>query len=218
MIGTVELHQGKSKLQSIIAAMPGYMSLWNETETRFQFVDEFIKYCLGWRMPDIHPEAHENGDFLDYSLGTPVRVVWEAKRAGVHFDFPADAHNSLVRSIAGIFSVSASAKTAMMQVQRYCSAVGSEFAVVCNGSQIIAFIAQRVGQPWAKGRALVIPNLNILTNEFSQVWQCLSPDGIAERRLFRLLDTGTTANIPKNYHLPFFDSLHFDIKLNFNQI
>jgi hypothetical protein len=130
-------------------------------------------------------------------LGSPESVVWEAKRFGAYFDFPADAGGKPTQSINEIFSVSKTAELAMRQVQGYCNDSGIEVAVVCNGHQIIAFVAVRVGHKWLKGQALTIRNLQQLNEEFPLVWQCLSPDGIFEKRLLSLLTTGSTRSIPR---------------------
>jgi GTPase SAR1 family protein len=99
--------------------------------------------------------------------------------------------------LSEIFSVSKTAERAMRQAQGYCNDSGVEFAVVCNGHQLIAFVAVRVGHSWLKGRALAIRSLQHLDEEFPTVWQCLSPDGLFEKRLLSLLTTGTARHIPR---------------------
>jgi len=162
-------------------------------------IDRILVECLGWpKEPDkFKVEVHTDGDFQDYVLGSPPLVIWEAKRSGIYFDFPADADKKSAQSISDIFAVSKTAESAVRQVQGYCNDSGVEFAVVCNGHQLIAFAAVRVGQSWLKGRALVIRSLQHLHNEFSVVWQCLSPDGIIEKRLLSFLTAGSTRSIPQ---------------------
>jgi hypothetical protein len=113
------------------------------------------------------------------------------------FRFSRGCSKKLDQSIEGIFGVSKTAEAAMRQVQGYCNSSGIEFAVVCNGHQLIAFAAVRIGQSWLKGRALCIRNLRHLDEEFPVVWQCLSPDGLAAKRLLLLLSTGSTRSIPR---------------------
>jgi predicted type IV restriction endonuclease len=130
-------------------------------------------------------------------FSSPELAVWEAKRSGVHFDFPADAEKKAIQSIKSIFAVSKTAAGAMRQVQGYCNDSGIEFAVVCNGHQLIAFDAVRVGHSWLKGNALAIRSLQHLDENFPLVWQCLSPDGMFERRLYSLLTTGSAPSVPR---------------------
>ena len=85
----------------------------------------------------------------------------------------------------------------MRQVQGYCNSSGIEFAVVCNGHQLVAFAAVRIGQSWLKGRALCIRSLRHFDEEFPIVWQCLSPDGMVAKRLSLLLTAGSTKSIPR---------------------
>jgi GTPase SAR1 family protein len=48
-----------------------------------------------------------------------------------------------------------------------------------------------------KGRALSIRSLQHFDAEFPVIWQCLSPDGLAAKRLTLLLTTGSTRSIPR---------------------
>ena len=54
-----------------------------------------------------------------------------------------------------------------------------------------------MGHSWLKGRALAIRSLEHLDAEFPTVWQCLSPDGLFEKRLLSLLTAGSTRSIPR---------------------
>jgi hypothetical protein len=172
---------------------------WNEANTRFHIIDRILIECLGWpKLPDrFRLEEHLDGEYRDYVLGSPELVVWEAKRSGIYFDFPADAERKSVQSLQSIFAVSKTAEAAIRQVQGYCNDSGVEFAVVCNGHQFIAFVAVRVGYSWLKASALAIRSLAHLDEEFGLVWQCLSPDGMIEKRLLSLLTTGSTTSIPR---------------------
>ena len=100
-------------------------------------------------------------------------------------------------NLKDIFAVSQTAESAIRQVQAYCNDSGVEFAVVCNGHQLIAFAAIRIGQPWLNGKALVIKNLQQMYTEFHTIWQCLSPDGVLEKRLFYTLGYGSPRSVPQ---------------------
>ena len=195
---SVSLDEGHRSLKSIMAELRRVPVDWNEANTRLHVIDRIITECLGWpKSPQgFRVEVHQDGEFQDYVLGQPELVVWEAKRAGIYFDFPADSQKQPVQAISEIFAVSKTAAAAMRQVQGYCNDSGVEFAVVCNGHQLIAFAGIRVGHSWLKGRALSIRSLDHLDQEFALVWQCLSPDGMFEKRLLSLLTTGSTRSIP----------------------
>jgi hypothetical protein len=198
MHSNVSLSDGHRNLQAVLKQVAETSADWNEANTRFHVIDRLLVECLGRpKDPDkFQVEVHTDSEFRDYVLGSPPTIIWEAKRAGLHFDFPADADKKSVQSIRDIFAISNTAESAMRQVQGYCNDSGIEFAVVCNGHQLIAFAAIRIGQSWLNGRALVIRSLQHLNSEFPVVWQCLSPDGLLEKRLLSLLSTGTTRSIP----------------------
>jgi len=211
MHSNVSLSEGQRNLETILKKLGNNVIDWNEANTRIHMIDRILAECLGWpKEPDkFKVEVHTDGDYQDYVLGSPQLVIWEAKRSGIYFDFPADVDRKSIQSISDIFAVSKTAESAMRQVQGYCSDSGTEFAVVCNGHQLIAFAAVRIGQSWLKGRALVIRSLLNLHNDFPVVWQCLSPDGIIEKRLLSFLSTGSTRRIPpklstKLLHYPSF--------------
>lgn len=195
----VSLEEGHRNLRQIIKEIGGTHVNWNEANTRFHIIDRILIECLGWpKQPEkFKVEEHADGEFRDYVLGSPEVVIWEAKRSGAYFDFPADIEKKTVQSIQGIFAVSKTAETAMRQVQGYCNDSGIEFAVVCNGHQLIAFAAVRIGHSWLKGKALAIRSFQHLDEEFALMWQCLSPDGMFEKRLLSLLTTGSTRSIPR---------------------
>ena len=87
--------------------------------------------------------------------------------------------------------------SAIVQVQNYCLTRGVQFAVVCNGHQLIAFLALRLdGTNPLDGRCLVYDGLYHIRDNFPELWSALSPQGIAERRLVRLLTSETFSAIP----------------------
>ena len=197
MRSTISLDQGLKNIRAIRAEFGEALPAWNEADTRFQFIDRLLIECFGWPREVIRTENRFDGDIRDYVLGTPSEIVWEAKRAGVYFEFPADKDKALVQSLKSIMAVSKTADAAIRQAQGYCDAAGIEFAVICNGDQLIAFIGQRIGSSWLEGRALVCRSLQQLEEEFPTYWQCLSPDGLFERRLATTLGYKIETNLPR---------------------
>jgi hypothetical protein len=197
MRSTVSLEQGLKNLRALCGEFGHVLPAWNEADTRFQFIDRLLVECFGWPRELIHTESRLDEEYRDYVLGTPSEIVWEAKRSGVHFDFPADADGGLVQSLSAITKVSKSADAAIRQAQGYCNTAGLEFAVICNGDQLVALIGQRIGASWLDGRALISRSLTQLMAEFPTYWQCLSPDGLFERRLATSLGYKIETNIPR---------------------
>ena len=182
---------------------------WNEAETRFHFIDPFLTDCLGWPSSVIHVEKSQGGEYADYELGEPRAIIWEAKRHGTYFELPANTARQLVVPLPAVMATSVTAADAIKQAQRYCSTRGVRFAVVCNGHQLIAFVAVRLdGKDPLKGRCLACDGYSQIKKHFPQLWQTLSPAGVTELRLLRLLNKANTGSrsSPKlassltNYH------------------
>jgi GTPase SAR1 family protein len=197
-IGTCSLAEGKLALTSLIDEIKMNNLDWNEAETRFQIIDRIITDCLGWPREMIRLEQPQNRKFSDYELGTPRRVIWEAKKEGKVFDLPANANKNILCDLASIIESDSETREAIEQVQGYCIKRGVDIAVVTNGKQIIAFFATRTdGLDPLQSKCLVLDGYDQLLEKFSQVWQTLSPEGVFERRLYRFLKVGEDSKLPE---------------------
>lgn len=197
-IGTVTLDNGRKAIDRLMADLEQKKPDWNEAETRFQFIDPFLTRCLGWPRPMIHVEQAQDRHYTDYELGEPRAIIWEAKREGRYFDLPANPSNKILVSLASIMQSSPEANSAVRQAQSYCSARGVQYAVVCNGHQLVAFLATRWdGVSPFDGNCLAFDGYLKMAAEFPSLWQNLSPEGVGEKRLSRLLVKGEVEGIPR---------------------
>lgn len=196
MKSTVDLTAGQARATALFEEFKGKTASLNEADTRFRLINTFIQECLGWPTIEIRNETYTDGDYIDYLLGEPRSLVIEAKKAGIYFDFPADANLGRTARLRDIFAVSSSAEAAIRQAQSYCNDTGVEVAVVTNGVQIMAFIAIRIGSAWVDGKALIFRDHFEIIAQFPTIWQYLSPDGMAQRRIFEELTGGRTVSIP----------------------
>jgi hypothetical protein len=75
------------------------------TGMKLHMIDRILVECLGWpKEPDkFKVEVHTDGDYQDYVLGWPRVAIWEAKRSGIYFDFPADADKKSTQTISDLF-------------------------------------------------------------------------------------------------------------------
>src|SRR5689334_22116914 len=105
MRSTVSLDQGLKNLRAIRAEFGDTLPDWNEADTRFQFIDRLLVECFGWPRELIRTELHFDGEYRDYVLGSPSEIVWEAKRSGAYFDFPADKDKGLIQSLKSVMAV-----------------------------------------------------------------------------------------------------------------
>jgi len=159
--------------------------LRNEATTRLQVIDRLLMDGLGWQPEDIFSEEHIEGDYRDYSIGRPQRLmVVEAKREGVVFDLPAGLQDQRFISLRSVADYNDTNRRAVQQVMGYCQRSGIEVAVLCNGHQLIAFLAVRLdGIPPLSGKALNFGSPQDMVNDFNILWDSLSKPGLTMSRL-----------------------------------
>lgn len=196
--GTTSIASGQKALASLIDSVSAHDAGRNEAETRFHIIDRILGDCLGWPPDVVHVEqAGPDRTYSDYELGEPRCAIWEAKGQSHVFELPAAVEHRAIRDLPSVMALNDKAAAAIRQVQVYCASRGVEVAVATNGFQLIAFLATRSdGIPPLEGRCLVIDSPDQLVEEFSRVWQTLSPAGVAERRLRRLLNAGEDQALP----------------------
>lgn len=180
----------KNELSKIISENDGEL-LRCEAEVRFHVIDELLRRCFCWNKSEVAVEVYQNGQYTDYELGKPRKVIWEAKREGKFFELPANSSKNLKLDLESLRLVSDELSDAIDQVSSYCAKRGVQVAVITNGHQIIAFLATRFdGVSPINGKAIVFSSLNHLMEEFSVAWQLLSYDGILENRILTYLNEG----------------------------
>jgi len=169
----------------------------NEAETRFHYIDVLLTDCLGWERNNIPVEKYINGERSDYELGSPTALILEAKRDAVHFEIPIRKRSDLLVSIRQLMGLSDEAKAAVEQVQGYCARRGVRYAAICNGPQLVVFVATRIdGKAPFDGRALVIDGFEQLRERFSLIFNLISSLGATSNRLTAYLDANGVVGIP----------------------
>ncbi len=168
----------------------------NEATTRRNILDTFIKDVLGWPDDEVQCEEHLQGDYFDYTLGSPQRrIILEAKRTGMIFDLPAGSQTGRM-SLAAVRNHSASNKSAVDQVLRYCQESGTAVAVLSNGHQLLIFLGSRSdGQQPSTGQAYYYASPPDMLTHYGDIFDFLSPAGIQRGDLVRALSK-KTAGLP----------------------
>ena len=164
----------------------------NEATTRLQFIDGLLFDCLGWDKSECVAEDNFEGTYADYSLGTPHKhLIVEAKKEDIYFEVPAGV-NDLTFRIQRFKEDAPDVYKAIKQAMGYCQSRGVPFGAVCNGHQLVAFLASRTdGIPPIEGRALVFGSPQHMVEHFLELWNCLSRAGVTSRGLPVLLqETG----------------------------
>jgi GTPase SAR1 family protein len=183
----------------------GQLALWyqknfddrNEATTRLHMIDRLFLDCLSWTRNDIIAEDSHDGQYADYTFLAPRKIlIVEAKREGISFDVPAGLKR-LEYSLRTLSQDNPDLKAALEQTASYCQTRGVPLGAVCNGHQLVVFIATRNdGTSPLEGRALVFPSLEFMHDHFIELWQALSKPGIEERRVLRRLLGTKSPDIP----------------------
>jgi len=176
----------------------------NEATTRLHLINGLIHGALGWPKGLVVAEESHAGKYTDYSIGRPAtRLIVEAKREGVYFDLPVGVGPG-VMNLSTLFSVSPDFEAAARQAMGYCHERGVPLAAVCNGHQLVAFLASRQdGVPPLEGRALVFESPAAMLEAFPLLWNT------SLRTASRLARSTTRSAIPlcrprrPNYRLEF---------------
>src|SRR5258708_3394384 len=158
----------------------------NEATTRLQLIDRLFFKCLGWEENDVVAEKAHDREYADYTFyplpGRSVLIV-EAKRQGLYFELPVGS-DRLEYLLPTLMHDYRDLKSAIEQAAQDCQSRGVPFGAVCNGHQLVAFVAVRTdGQPPLEGRAIVFPSLESMYAKFRTLWNVLSKPGVEQRTL-----------------------------------
>src|SRR3989442_993247 len=160
----------------------------NEATTRLHLIDRILFECLGWPREDCVSEDAFHGTFTDYSLGKPgPRVVIEAKKEGVYFELPSGFEKHVCK-ISTLAQAGSDVGRTIEQALGYCQSRGIPIGAVCNGHQLVLFIASRQdGVPPQAGLALVFVSLEDMQSRFLELWRNASKPGIGPFNLYASL-------------------------------
>jgi len=196
----MEYEDGKKNLSNLIiwAEQNTDKRSRNEATTRLHLIDRLFFECLGWKHEDCTAEERVNGKYIDYSFRCPeCLLVVEAKKEGVYFELPVGKSRQK-QGIKFFLDNFPKVYKAIEQATSYCQSHGTPYGAVCNGHQLIIFVASRTdGRPPLDGKVLVFNSLLNLDENFLLVWQCLSEPGIVSRRLSIELQDVNIAPVPE---------------------
>ena len=169
----------------------------NEATTRAHLIDRLILECLSWPRDSVNMEDSHNRDYSDYTLSTRrPAVIIEGKKEGTYFQVPIGQKRRMYK-ISTLLRGNSDLKKAMEQVAGYCQSRGVPLAVVCNGHQLVAFVAVRLdGIPPMDGQAMVFNSLETMAEDFLTLWQYLSVPGVEENTLLYSLLGEREPNLP----------------------
>lgn len=196
----VQFEQAKDNLKNLIQWYSQHVTnlTRNESTTRLHLINRIFFECLGWDIEDCKTEDRFDGQYADYAFYCPeCLLIVEAKKEGVYFELPI-GKEKLKYNLDLFTRWSQDVAAAIKQVVEYCQSRGTPYGIVCNGHQLVAFIASRNdGCPPLKGRALVFDSLESLEKNFLLAWNCLSKYGIMSRTLSVELQDIELAPVPE---------------------
>lgn len=185
---------GLEHLKQLIGCVSetGATGTMNEANTRFHLIDRLIEDVLQWPRASTKVEVRFQGTYSDYEIGSPATTLLiEAKREGTHFQLP----SGWSKNVAQLPTLSAQGQLiaeAVNQAMGYAQCRGIPVAAVCSGHQLLAFLASRQdGVPPSQGKTIVFRSLEDMRDSFRLLWDCLSPDGMKQGHLVRILAVGT---------------------------
>ncbi len=158
--------------------------LTSESDTRANILDRIIHEVLLWPRIAVRREPFANPGYIDFMFthGRPV-MIWEAKSEGQAFSFPHRKQPRRRMKIAGTLTSDAFIRKGIEQVQRYCADTGTRYGLISNGYSFIIFRAIVEGQSWRGSDAIVFHDYNDILNHFTEFWDLLSYEGIADGKL-----------------------------------
>jgi len=163
----------------------------SEADSRCKFIDKLFIDCLDWNEQGIKREtsASEEGKvfYLDYIFHSNIPiVVVEAKKKDIAFELPLDGKRKY--KLNGVISKSKNLKDAISQVQKYASLKSIKYAIITNGTQLIAFIANRNdGVPWEEGTCIIFRSLQDIKENYIEFYNLFNRTNFIAHSLDKVL-------------------------------
>lgn len=216
----MEFNVAQKNFRALVEEFSPLGALSNEAQTRYSFLDHLLKDCLGWSdSGSVRVETFERGDRTDYECGQPRQMIVEAKRASTPFNLPPKGiRNTNRHKIASLAKFDKDLGDAIDQAMAYGQSRGVQLAAVANGPQLILFLANRLdGTSPIDGDALAFNGYDEIDKHFSQIFEYLNPDGIAERRLAGHLESAAPTGLPPKLSSVCFDYFEYKYSSAFQE-
>jgi hypothetical protein len=196
-VNQITYEDGYARVKELAEAMTEARNDRNEATTRLQLIDRLLFECLGWSRDDLGAEDYGAGEYADYVMpARRRRLVLEAKREGATFELPEGLGERA--AIEALLGLGGTVEAAIQQAKGYAQKRGAPYAAICNGHQLLAFIASRQdGVDPDRGRALVFADPAAMVERFASLWENLGPLGTSAMTLSRTLGTAARARPPK---------------------
>lgn len=213
-----DINTGQTALRRLVETFPPDSPHWNEAQNRFQFVDRLLLESLGWEHPSIEVEHRdETGGKADYVLGSPAKGVLEAKKEALSFSLPAGTRPDRSQKLRSLVSGCKVLDAAVQQVIPYCAMRGAQLAAVCNGPQLVIFQALTPGASPLDGECFVFDGFKAYENNYTLLWNLLSPEAVAENRAYRELALRRNPRLPQKASSSLSEPMRYRYRSNFQE-
>jgi len=178
-----------SRLTNFLVPSAPYMTGWTESDTRAKFIDPIFKDILGWSENDIRREEPAANGFADYVVGADYSFFHiEAKRALPQFDISCPSRARQLKLNGPHLLGKKSVKPYIEQVAKYSNDLGTDYAVLTNGKQLVVFKTRLSGRGWKTGEAIVFHDWNDIKENFSEFFNLLSKEQVRAGSLNEAFD------------------------------
>ena len=138
-----------------------------------------FKDVLGWQESDITRKAPAADGFADYSFG--VEYKWfhvEAKRTAPRFELIASSRPRNLKLSGPHLLKNKQMRLLLEQAAKYTPTLGTQYAVLTNGSQFIVFEATPRGKSWHTGTAIVWHDYQDIEESFAEFYDLLARERV----------------------------------------
>jgi len=153
----------------------------SEADTRVKLIDPVFIDVLGWSESEVRREESSPSGYVDYVFGADTSyLLVEAKRTKPRFKLDCPSRARRLRLDGPHLLRQKKLKAPLEQVQRYAADLGSQVAVLTNGTQWVLFRPYIPGRSWTSGIAVVFHDADDIVQNFAFFHQLLSRDRVVE--------------------------------------
>ncbi|MFN7842031.1 MAG: hypothetical protein ACK5N9_09950 [Pirellula sp.] len=169
----------------------------SETDTRTKFIDPIFRECLGWPEAEISREDPVAEGYADYTFGGEFKWFHvEAKRTLPRFKLHIPSRKRRLSLSGAHLLGNKHLKPLIEQTASYSFGLGTEYAILTNGTQFILFQAITRGRRWTDGQAIVWHDHQDIIDNFAEFWELLARPNVVRGLLterFNKVSSVTTA-------------------------
>jgi len=200
----VEAHRKLSKFNAARLFLRPNDPDMSEADTRSKLIDPLFLDVLGWQEQDIRREEPVSDGFADYSFGLDFKWFHvEAKRTLPRFELHVSSSVRRLTLTGPHMLGNKRMKPLLEQTAKYSLDLGTEFAILTNGSQFIVFQSLVGGRSWKHGHAIVWHSIDDIIDNFAEFYELLQKtnveSGILAAKFSNIVSVTSASFTPLQY-------------------